>query len=57
VFQVRAGHTGLNQPTSPPRLCAFSHTTFGDAGLLSALRPPFDLPWLRGPVVLGLRPA
>jgi hypothetical protein len=35
VFQVRAGHKGLNQPTSPPRLCAFSHTTFGDAGLLS----------------------
>ena len=36
VFQVRAGHTGLNQRTSPPRLCAFSHTTFGDAGLLPA---------------------
>ena len=30
VFRVRAGHTALNQPTSPPRLCAFSHTTFGD---------------------------
>ena len=37
VFQVRAGHTGLNQPTSPRRLCAFSHTNFGDAGRLTQI--------------------